>query len=114
MFIGFALLYLKNTAVPMSSEASNCQLAITVETTITGCPPYRPGRALVSASGQFLEKCQDLLRRPKCRPRLPAVLANIRWYRSSGNYAEDSGALADVEIDIDPDRLACGEDAQVC
>jgi len=28
-------------------------LTITVGTTITGCPPYRPGRALVSASGSY-------------------------------------------------------------
>jgi hypothetical protein len=26
---------------------------ITVGTTITGCPPYRPGRALFSASGSY-------------------------------------------------------------
>ena len=30
------------------------RLAITVGTTITGCPPYRPGRALISASGSYL------------------------------------------------------------
>jgi hypothetical protein len=29
-------------------------MAITVGTTITGCPPYRPGRALISASGSYL------------------------------------------------------------
>src|ERR1022692_519531 len=28
-------------------------LLITVGTTITGCPPYRPGRALLSASGSY-------------------------------------------------------------
>src|ERR1019366_315682 len=30
------------------------QLAITVGTAITGCPPHRPGRALISASGSYL------------------------------------------------------------
>ena len=29
-------------------------LLITVGTPITGCPPYRPGRALISASGSYL------------------------------------------------------------
>ena len=29
-------------------------LLITVGTAITGCPPYRPGRALISASGSYL------------------------------------------------------------
>ena len=29
-------------------------LAIAVGTTITGCPPHRPGRALISASGSYL------------------------------------------------------------
>jgi carboxyl-terminal processing protease len=35
------------------------------------------------------------------------------WYSPSGNYAEGSGVPPDVEIDIDPHRLACGDDAQV-
>ena len=29
------------------------RLTITVGTTLTGCPPYRSGRALVSASGSY-------------------------------------------------------------
>jgi carboxyl-terminal processing protease len=35
------------------------------------------------------------------------------WYSPSGTYTEGSGVLPDVPIDIDPDRLAYGEDAQV-
>ena len=35
------------------------------------------------------------------------------WYSPSGTYAEGLGVQPDVPIDIDPDRLACGEDAQV-
>jgi len=35
------------------------------------------------------------------------------WYSPSGNYTEGSGVRPDVSIDIDPDRLAYGEDAQV-
>ena len=35
------------------------------------------------------------------------------WYSPNGNYAEGSGVPPDVEIDIDPHRLACGDDAQV-
>ena len=35
------------------------------------------------------------------------------WYSPSGSYTEGSGVLPDVPIDIDPDRLAYGEDAQV-
>jgi carboxyl-terminal processing protease len=35
------------------------------------------------------------------------------WYGPSGNCAEGSGVLPDVSVDIDPDRLAYGEDAQV-
>ena len=30
------------------------QLAIAVGTAIAGCPPHRPGRALISASGSYL------------------------------------------------------------
>jgi carboxyl-terminal processing protease len=35
------------------------------------------------------------------------------WYGPSGTYTEGSGVRPDVPIDIDPDRLAYGEDAQV-
>jgi carboxyl-terminal processing protease len=35
------------------------------------------------------------------------------WYSPSGNCTEGSGVLPDVPVDIDPDRLAFGEDAQV-
>jgi carboxyl-terminal processing protease len=35
------------------------------------------------------------------------------WYSPGGNYTEGSGVLPDVPIDIDPDRLAYGDDAQV-
>jgi C-terminal processing protease CtpA/Prc len=35
------------------------------------------------------------------------------WYSPSGTYTEGSGVLPDVPIDIDPDRLAYGEDAQL-
>jgi carboxyl-terminal processing protease len=35
------------------------------------------------------------------------------WYSPSGTYTEGSGVPPDVPIDIDPDRLAYGEDAQV-
>lgn len=35
------------------------------------------------------------------------------WYGPSGNCAEGSGVLPDVPVDIDPDRLPYGEDAQV-
>ncbi len=35
------------------------------------------------------------------------------WYSPSGSYTEGSGVQPDVPIDIDPDRLAYGEDAQV-
>jgi carboxyl-terminal processing protease len=35
------------------------------------------------------------------------------WYSPSGTYTEGSGVQPDVPIDIDPDRLAYGEDAQV-
>jgi len=31
----------------------------------------------------------------------------------SGTYTEGSGVQPDVPIDIDPDRLAYGEDAQI-
>jgi carboxyl-terminal processing protease len=34
------------------------------------------------------------------------------WYGPSGNCAEGSGVQPDVLVDIDPDRLAYGEDAQ--
>jgi C-terminal processing protease CtpA/Prc len=35
------------------------------------------------------------------------------WYSPSGTYTEGSGVQPDVPIDIDPDRLAYGEDAQI-
>jgi C-terminal processing protease CtpA/Prc len=35
------------------------------------------------------------------------------WYSPSGTYTEGSGVEPDSPIDIDPDRLAYGEDAQV-
>jgi C-terminal processing protease CtpA/Prc len=35
------------------------------------------------------------------------------WYSPSGTYTEGAGVRPDVPIDIYPDRLACGEDAQV-
>jgi carboxyl-terminal processing protease len=35
------------------------------------------------------------------------------WYSPSGNYTEGSGVRPDVPIDIDPDRLAHGDDTQV-
>ena len=35
------------------------------------------------------------------------------WYSPSGAYTEGSGVQPDVPIDIDPDKLAYGEDAQV-
>jgi C-terminal processing protease CtpA/Prc len=35
------------------------------------------------------------------------------WYRTSGSYTEGSGVQPDVPIDIDPDRLAYGDDAPV-
>jgi carboxyl-terminal processing protease len=35
------------------------------------------------------------------------------WYSPSGTYTEGSGVQPDVPIDIDPDRLAYGEDAQL-
>jgi carboxyl-terminal processing protease len=35
------------------------------------------------------------------------------WYSPTGTYTEGSGVQPDVPIDIDPDRLAYGEDAQV-
>lgn len=34
------------------------------------------------------------------------------WYSPGGTYTEGSGVQPDVPIDIDPDRLAYGEDAQ--
>jgi carboxyl-terminal processing protease len=35
------------------------------------------------------------------------------WYSPGGTYTEGSGVQPDVPVDIDPDRLAYGEDAQV-
>src|SRR6266496_2921467 len=35
------------------------------------------------------------------------------WYSPSGSYTEGSGVRPDVPLDIDPDRLAYGEDAEV-
>ena len=40
--------------IARQSKLSSTGLPITVGTTITGCPPYRPGRALISASGSYL------------------------------------------------------------
>ena len=37
----------------------------------------------------------------------------VGWYSPSETYTEGSGVRPDVPIDIDPDRLAYGEDAQV-
>jgi hypothetical protein len=37
-----------------SSRGFRRLLTSTVGTTISGCPPYRPGRALISASGSYL------------------------------------------------------------
>lgn len=34
------------------------------------------------------------------------------WYSPNGTYAEGSGVRPDVPIDVDPDRLAYGEDTQ--
>jgi C-terminal processing protease CtpA/Prc len=35
------------------------------------------------------------------------------WYSPGGTYTEGSGVRPDVPIDIDPDKLAYGEDAQI-
>jgi len=35
------------------------------------------------------------------------------WYGPDGTYAEGSGVEPDVEIDVDPNDLACGHDAQM-
>jgi hypothetical protein len=35
------------------------------------------------------------------------------WYGPGGTYTEGSGVQPDLPIDIDPNRLAYGEDAQV-
>ena len=35
------------------------------------------------------------------------------WYSPAGNCTEGSGVLPDVPVDIDPDSLAYGDDAQV-
>jgi len=35
------------------------------------------------------------------------------WYTPKGDYTERSGVRPDIEIDIDPDRLAYGDDAQI-
>jgi C-terminal processing protease CtpA/Prc len=37
----------------------------------------------------------------------------LGWYSPSGNSGEGLGVLPDVPVDIDPDRLAYGDDAQV-
>jgi len=34
--------------------AAPYQLLIAVGTAVAGCPPHRPGRALISASGSYL------------------------------------------------------------
>ncbi len=47
-------------------------------------------------------------------PRLPALSVDIWVVQSQWNlHTEGSGVRPDVPIDIDPDRLAYGEDAQV-
>jgi C-terminal processing protease CtpA/Prc len=35
------------------------------------------------------------------------------WYSPSGNYTEGSGVQPDVLVDIDPEALARGSDAQL-
>jgi C-terminal processing protease CtpA/Prc len=35
------------------------------------------------------------------------------WYSPNGNYTEGSGVQPDVPVDIDPEALAQGRDAQL-
>src|ERR1039458_2692668 len=37
-----------------ASQKAICQVAIVVGTPVARCPPHRPGRALISASGSYL------------------------------------------------------------
>jgi C-terminal processing protease CtpA/Prc len=37
----------------------------------------------------------------------------VGWYSPNGNYTEGSGVQPDVLVDIDPEALACGSDAQL-
>ena len=50
----FALPASNSMQSALSISAELGQLLITVGTAIAGCPPYRPGRALISASGSYL------------------------------------------------------------
>jgi hypothetical protein len=47
-------LNLKAQENAVNKGISKSHLTITVGTAITGCPPYGPGRALISASGSYL------------------------------------------------------------
>jgi len=47
------------------------------------------------------------------RAQLPALFANIRLVQSQRKLHRSSGVLPDVTVDIDPDRLAYGDDSQV-
>jgi len=55
VFGGYQYLYAGNLDGSNDGTSTNGwpSLTITVGTTITGCPPYRPGRALISASGSY-------------------------------------------------------------
>jgi tricorn protease len=35
------------------------------------------------------------------------------WYSPDGTHTEGSGVEPDVQIDVDPSDLACGQDAQL-
>jgi C-terminal processing protease CtpA/Prc len=37
----------------------------------------------------------------------------VGWYSSNGHYTEGSGVQPDVLVDIDPEALARGSDAQL-
>jgi C-terminal processing protease CtpA/Prc len=37
----------------------------------------------------------------------------VGWYSPNGNYTEGSGVQPDVLVDIDPESLARGNDAQL-
>jgi C-terminal processing protease CtpA/Prc len=37
----------------------------------------------------------------------------VGWYSPNGSYIEGSGVQPDVLVDIDPETLACGTDAQL-
>jgi len=45
--------------------------------------------------------------------RYQLYLPTFGWYSPSGNCGEGKGVVPDVSVDIDPDRLAYGDDAQV-